>query len=409
MPPGPRGEWRAGWGVVASCAAALGTGAVLYQYVVSLFITSIEAELGWSRGDIALIGATPLLGALSAPLIGRVADRFGVRPVAIISTLIVAIAFFGLSQQGGSIAEAMAWMLLLGAAVPGTTGLVYSRAVTGWFSASRGLALGVMTSGISVSALIASPLIGQVVEAEGFRAGYLVLGLLAIGIALPAILIGVRERPVPLAEEGLAHAGEPPAKGEWRQQVKLGRFWLLAAVMLLMNIPSAGVLTQLAPLLGGKGFSVSEAAWMMSAYALSVLVGRIGVGWLFDRYPATRVAAGVTFLAAMGCIAFHGATPQAFVYFGILTVGLMQGAESDVLAYFVARMFPHRDFATVYGLQMTAGLLGTAIGVIAFGRLYDATQSYDLALMIAAAMLMVVVGLYLTLAGPMRGPLEAAH
>jgi cyanate permease len=55
---------------------------------------------------------------------------------------------------------------------------------------------------------------------------------------------------------------------------------------------------------------------------------------------------------------------------------------------------------------MTAGLIGTATGVIAFGRLYDATQSYDLALMIAAVMLLVVVGLYLALAGPMRRPLE---
>lgn len=48
-------EWRTGWSVVLSSAIGIGTGAALYQYVSSLFIAPLESELGWSRGDIALI------------------------------------------------------------------------------------------------------------------------------------------------------------------------------------------------------------------------------------------------------------------------------------------------------------------------------------------------------------------
>lgn len=409
-------EWRAGWPVVLSSACGIGTGAALYQYVSSLFIDPAQSELGWSRGDFALIGATPLIGALSAPLIGRLADRYGVRPVAIIATITIAIAFFGLSQQGGSVAEAVAWMLLLGFAVPGTTGIVYSRAVTGWFAHNRGLALGLMSSGISIGALLATPLIAWAISQGGFRGGYLGLALLALCIGLPAILLGLRERVSPAVAMPGVPSGDgppkstPPGPSPLSSLVRSRRFWLLAAVMFLVNIPSSGILTQLTPLLTDKGVARETAALLLSLYAVSVLAGRIGIGWLFDRLPAPRVAAAVTLVAAIGCIAFHSATPLAFVYAGVVTVGLMQGAETDVLAYFVSRLFDHRHFGAIYGLQVTGGMTGTAIGIIGFGQLYDRLGSYDVVLMIGAGILVIVAGLYLSLSGAMAAAqdLEAA-
>jgi predicted MFS family arabinose efflux permease len=394
-------EWRRGWPVVASSAIGIGTGAALYQYVSSLFIAPLQGDFGWSRGQISLLGATALVGAFTAPLIGRLADRYGVRPVAIAATITIALAFAGLAAQDGSIAIALAFMILFGLAVPGTTGVVYSRAVSGWFRADkgggRGLALGVMSSGISIAALIATPIIAAIIAVHGYRGGYLALAAAALFIGLPAILIGLRE-PARAAVEPVHAAPDESPAGLFRTR----RFWLLVAIMFLVNVPSTGILTQLAPLLTGKGFSTGTAAALMAAYAASVLVGRIGIGWLFDRLPAPRVAFAVTFIAALGCTTFHSATPVAFVYAGVVTVGLMQGAETDVLAYFVGRMFPLKHFSAVYGGVVTASLFGTATGIVGFGALHDATQSYDLALMIAAVMLMTVAALYLLTAKPMR-------
>lgn len=397
-------EWRAGWSVVLSSAIGIGTGAALYQYVSSLFIAPLESELGWSRGDIALIGATPLIGALSAPLIGRIADRYGIRPVAITATIFISIAFAGLSTVDGSVSQALLWMLLLGLAVPGTTGVVYSRAISGWFAVSRGLALGLMSSGISIGALLATPVVARVIEAYGFRGGYLTLAGIALLIGLPAILLGLRERR-DVQDSQLDDAAPPsdnPPLPPIAPLLRTGRFWLLATIMFLVNIPSSGILTQLAPLLTGKGLSTGTAAFLMSIYAVSVLAGRIGIGWLFDRLPAARVAAIVTLVSAFGCLSFLSATPMAFVAFGVITVGLMQGAETDVLAYFVSRLFDHCHFSGIYGLQVTGSLTGTAVGVVGFGQLYDMFGGYDAVLTIGAAMLMLVAALYLLCDKPMR-------
>ena len=397
-------EWRAGWSVVLSSAIGIGTGAALYQYVSSLFIAPLEYELGWSRGDVALIGATPLIGALSAPLIGRIADRYGIRPVAIASTIVFAAAFAGLSTVDGTVWQAVAWMLLLGLIVPGTTGIVYSRAISSWFTASRGLALGLMSSGVSIGALIATPVVARVIEEHGFRGGYLTLAGIALLIGLPAILLGLRERreePDAIGSDNDAPSNSQPLP-PLAPLLRTRRFWLLVAIMFLVNIPSSGILTQLAPLLTGKGLSIDTAAFLMATYAVSVLAGRIGIGWLFDRLPAARVAAIVTLVSAFGCLSFLSATPMAFVAFGVVTVGLMQGAETDVLAYFVARLFDHRHFSSIYGLQVTGGMLGTAVGVIGFGQLYDLFGGYDVVLTIGAAMLMLVAALYLLCDRSMR-------
>ena len=80
----------------------------------------------------------------------------------------------------------------------------------------------------------------------------------------------------------------------------------------------------------------------------------------------------------------------------------MQGAETDVLAYFVARLFDHRHFSGIYGLVVTAGMTGTAAGVIGFGQIYDIFGGYDAALTIGAATLMLVAALYLLCDKPMR-------
>ena len=156
----------------------MGVGAGL-QYVSSLFIESLEHAFGWSRGDIATAAAIGLLGALSAPLIGIIADRVGVMRVAIGCLLLVALAYVGLACMTGELWQFMACVSLLALAAPGSASLVFSRAINGWFDKSRGLALGVMASGLSVATFALSPVLRGIIEEHGFRTGYLTLAAAA--------------------------------------------------------------------------------------------------------------------------------------------------------------------------------------------------------------------------------------
>ncbi len=140
-----------------------------------------------------------------------------------------------------------------------------------------------------------------------------------------------------------------------------------------------------------------QTAPLIAMYSVVVLIARIGIGWLFDRTDARHVSAIVTLAAAVGCLMFYSGAPGWMVIMAIVCVGLMQGLELDAIAYFVARHFDRDEFGLIFGMLLTISLLGTALGVVGFGMLYDATLSYDLALGLAAGGLVLALAAYLAI------------
>jgi MFS family permease len=120
---------------------------------------------------------------------------------------------------------------------------------------------------------------------------------------------------------------------------------------------------------------------VLSCFAVSVLVGRLGSGWSLDRFPTNAVASIAMVLPAIGCLLlFNGGTSLELVVAGVVLVGLSQGSESDLGAFIVAQHFPHECFGTAMGSVNAAVVTGTAFGIMLFGQSFDLTQSYDLPL-----------------------------
>lgn len=382
----------------------MATGASLYFYTSSLFILPLTEAFGWSRGDIAMGAALGLLGSLTAPFIGRMTDRFGARLVAAVSSVLIALVFAGLSQMTGPFSHFMILSALFGIVAPGMTAMTFSRAVTGWFSRARGQALGVMAAGGSIGALLFTPLIAYVLLQYGTMGGYLALAALTAFLGTPAIILGLKDRASgrkadPDADPDSPATQQKGARSTERAQVirslRSRSFIALGFAVFATNVPTSGILTQLEPLLRHNG--IAQTAPLISMYAFAVLVGRIGVGWLFDHTDARYTAALVTMTAAGGCLMFMSGAPVWMVIAAILMVGIMQGMEADAIGYFVARQFDHVHFGLLFGFLLTISILGTAVGIVGFGMLYDATQSYDLALSIAAVVLVIAFAGYLSI------------
>jgi predicted MFS family arabinose efflux permease len=386
-----RDEWRSGWPVVAVAAVGMATGAGLYHYVSSLFILALETEFGWSRGDISNASAFGLLGTFSAPAIGRAADRWGARRIALVCILGMAACFLALSAMSGIYWHFLAITAVLGAAAPGCTTLIYGRAVNSWFDRGKGMALGITAAGMSIGAMLFSPLVRAMIAQHGSSGGYLTLAALMGCIALPLVALGLKEnRTVEAGKSRESAAAEP----SWYSANKR-TFWILAIAIFAANAPAAGVLTQFEPLVAEHG--IDDPTPYLTLFAISVLIGRIAIGALFDRFDARRVAALVTLAGITGSVMLTTEAPASLVPLAIVLIGFLQGAETDVLAYFVARHFGARSFGSAYGTLLSISMIGTAAGVIGFGQLFDAYGSYDIALVAAGVLLIPAVAAYLLL------------
>jgi MFS family permease len=407
-------EWKRGWPVVASAAAAIATGGALWGYVSSLFVEGITKEFGWTRGDLAAVSAFAAIGGLSAPFLGWASDRYGARPVAIFGTLALAAMYLGLTAARSKF-EFQLFAIGIGAFITASGALVVARPVIQWFDASRGLALGVATLGASVAGIVAPIAVQALVAEHGWRAGYYALAASAAFLCVPVVFLFIRERPGAHAaheDEALAALhGAPPVlpRMTWRQVLGRPAFWLLAAALFAVNVAGSGLLSQMAVLLQDKGIRADLAALGISIFAASIIVGRLGCGFLLDRRPPELVACAFTLVPALGCAALIGGEISFFVAAAaVACAGLQQGSETDVIAYFVSRVYGAVNFGLAYGMIVTVGIAGTVSGSLLFGLTHDRTGSYDLALA-AASVLFVGAAWALLSLGPLRPSPQGSH
>ena len=398
-------EWRTGWRIVAGAAAGMGTGIGLYLVVRSLFVVHLTKEFGWSRGDIGVAGTVAFVtGALMLPIVGRMIDRFGYRPVVLVCVPAMSLLYLAIALQPGPFRIHLLLMVWGGIFGGGTAAISYTRPLIAAFRRRRGLALGLATAGTSITAMVVPPIIAAVIAGYGWRAGLYMMAAITtlIGLPLSLALIGkaptARRAPI---------AASSPRDAALRDAIRTPRFWLLALAFASVNIPGAGVVAQLAPMLSDKGLAEETAALVMSVYASGLLLGRLLTGFSLDRLPAPLVAAPMTLIPAVGIMLLRAPTLSfAMAAAAVLMIGLQQGSEVDLLAYIVSRTFGVDHYGTIYGALGVAGAVSTAASFVFFGKVHDLTGSYDIALTVGAVAF--CVGAVAFTAGGRAGRLEAA-
>ncbi len=363
-------EWRRGWRVVLGGALAAATGVNLLYYVFSLFIPYLQAETSWTLGEFSRLQALVGVGSLAAPAVGWAMDRWGFRRVYAIGMALLGAFYILLAAIPLVPALFGVTVFVTGLVGLMTTSIAYTRAVSGWFLQHRGFALALTATGLSASAVLFPPLFERILALEGWRGGYVALGVLALSIGLPAILLLIREEP-----SALTAASEPGA-GQTRF---LGSpaFWLLCVALMGVNLPGSGMLSQMAPMLIEEGLTIGQAAIGISTFAVGQVVGRLGCGWCLDRFDPPRVGFLFTLVPAIGAALLWGTDGSLWVaLFAVAAVGVQQGAEIDLLAFFVARRFGLARYGSIYGWLQAAGWAATIGGILLFGQVHDWTGNY---------------------------------
>lgn len=375
------GEWRLGWRIVLAAGVGAAAGLILYPFIASLFIQHHTAAFKWTRGDASYASIASLIAGSLAPLVGRLADKVGVRPVIIIGAIGFAGACIGMSLQNGNIWLYYALTFLLVFFGLGTTSITWARTINAVFVRSRGLALSTALSSVTLTAAITPPLMNHVMETHGWRAGWVMLGAMAIAGSLLGLMLLPKVKPRPEATVNSFRLGEA---------TRTPAFWLLVAGMFIINIPSGGLMAQMAALLGDKKLDGATVASVLSAFAISVFVGRLIAGFCLDRFPTQLVTFIAMGVPAAGCLMLLG--PSAFmplVIAGIALAGLSQGAEGDVGPFLIARYFGLKAFGALMGCVNAAVVTGTGIGGVLFAQTHDFTNSYDVALWAGAGCFLV--------------------
>lgn len=337
-----------------------------------VFIGPLEKEFGWRTDEIsAALAVRFALFGLMGPFAAAFMNRFGVRRVVLTALTIIASALAASLVMG----EVWQLVLLWGVVVGIGTGLMAmvlgATVAMRWFSARRGLVLGLLTASTASGQLMFVPTLAKLTEVYGWRAAVLlVCG--AIVVAALAVLALMRDRPqdvdLPLygEDEVTRHI---PAGGSFAasliaplrilgEAAQSAVFWVLFGTFFICGLSTSGLIqTHFIPLCGDYGLAATTAAGMLALMGVFDFFGTLGSGWLSDRFDSRWLL---------------------FWYYGLRGLSLMYLPYSDftILGLTLFAMFYGLDWvATVPPtVKLTAERFGDGKANVVFGWIFAGHQ-----------------------------------
>jgi MFS family permease len=164
----------AGWLVVFGSTLALivGNGPIIL-FTFGVLLQPISAEFGWPRGSLATaVVVSHITGAVMMPFVGMLVDRFGVKRIALPAIALFAATTAYAGMLGNNLMAFIVLYGFLGLFGAGHSTLIYARAVSTWFDARRGLALGITLAGIGIGAAVIPKYTHYFVANYGWREAY---------------------------------------------------------------------------------------------------------------------------------------------------------------------------------------------------------------------------------------------
>ncbi len=348
-------------------------------YAWSAWVPALKGVHGITGGQAGLIfGVAIAVFTSAAVFAGRVMERRGPRLVASIGAVLFGAGYLASSYSGGS----FGWLLAsLGVLVGLGTGFGYVcplATCVRWFPEHKGLITGVAVAGFGGGAILLSGLAGHWLSSgmpvlEAFRLVGVSYGAVALAAAL---LLRIPE----------ASAGPPQPLVPVRTLFGSREFWALAAGMFAGTFGGLLVVGNLGPMGLAAGLPSKSAILSIQVFAAGNAAGRVGWGWLYDRFGRSVLPASLlAILLAILALSAAGSA-GAFLMLAALA-GFCFGACFVVYAAQVANVFGAAHLGGVYPIIFLAygfaGLTGPATG----GAIADRTGSFDAAVAIACAIL----------------------
>jgi MFS family permease len=375
-------EFRNGWRVLLLALVGVGTSvSAAPLYAFGALVLPLQEAFGWSRGEIQAAMTFQFAAAVVAlQFAGGLNKRWGLRRVTLLSLPLLAVAYLLLTLNRGSLWQFYAGFTLLAFAGLGTMQVTWTQLVNLWFERNRGLALAIILCGTGLAAMVLPSAVTWATAQWGWRAGFWLLASMPLLVTLPLALFWLRS-PFDLGagRAGAAALRQATLVGmSFRQALGQGRFWIVNAALLLAVMAVVGMVTNAVPIMRDYGLSAAEASRAFGAFGVSLVVGRIAVGYLIDRLWAPGVALVVLSMPSIGCYLYAtaGADP-AMLTLGSMLIGLGAGAEMDLAAFLVARYFGMRDYSRIFSLHLGIVSAGSSLAPLLFAQLLDRTGSYS--------------------------------
>jgi MFS family permease len=375
-----------GWYITITLAITETVSWGILYYAFSVFITPMEAELGWSRGELTGGFSLMLLmtGVMAFP-VGAWLDKHGSRFLMTVGSLCASLLVIAWSQVTDLATFYMIWAALgvCGAAI------LYEPAfavIATWFTRRRSTALTVVTFAAGFASTIFIPLSDVLLTQFGWRDAVAVLGiLLAVTTILPHAFV-LRRRPSDLGllpdgdDQRLMEARPPVPSLSLATALRSRFFWMLTLAFSLSYLSAMAIRVHFIPFLIDNGIDASTAALASGAIGITQVLGRVIFVPIEMRLSGRLLVATVFGLQAGAMFALLWGSSMLAIGIFIVVFGVSFGANTLARPSIVADVFGSASYGRISSIMAIFLTASATIAPVVAGFMYDHYQNYNLVL-----------------------------
>ena len=343
-----------------------------------LFLEPISTTLQIGRETFALsIGLVNLLWGVLAPFTGALADKFGLKRVAIVGALLYSGGILILSNSA-SPQELLLGGIIIGSGLSGLGFTVILGAV-GKFAPpeKRGTALGLTTMGGSIGMFLGVPVTGTFIQSFGWSGA--LLGLAAISLVMIPLVYGlVQNDKIRNQNNQTNDAGERLSE-VLSHALKSKNFLLLVCGFFICGFHVNFIVAHLPAFISDMSLPGNVATTSLALIGFANIFGVALAGRLGDKYKKNDVLVALYALRALAFIIYL-ITPITVISTLIFTfvLGILWLGTVPLTSGLVATFFGPKYMSMLYGIVFFSHQLGGFVSSWMGGWIFDLTGDYNI-------------------------------
>jgi len=368
-----------------------------------VFFKPLQTEFGWTSAETSgAFSLSMVVFALLSIIMGGLNDRLGPRVVVTVCGFFFGLGCLLMSQISTLWHIYVFFGVMIGIGRGGIRVPLLST-VTRWFAKRRGLMIGIVLAGVGIGRLIAPLVFVRLIVDYGWRFTYVVTGITLLIVILIAAQF-LRRDPT---QKGLLPYGKVENKGEQqyfkseteslslKEAILTAQFWLFFMIWACFGFFICAVMVHIVPHAIDLGISTISAANILATIGGTSIIGNLALGSLGDRIGNRKVyLIGFILSSAALCLLVF-ATELWMLYLFAVVLGFAEGGMGAQSPPLLARLFGLDSHGLLLGVVGVGFRIGSALGPIVTGYIFDLTGSYQVAFWVCA--FTGVVGLILSL------------
>jgi sugar phosphate permease len=392
----PRTPFYYGWLILGITSLATFCATGVSQVVLGGIQVYITDDTGWDPSTLSYAAtAGTWCSGLIAPLIGRLADRYGPRWLMPVGLLIAGVCYLMLSGVSAVWQFYLAYVVVRAVSNSVLIGLVPRTAAVNFFRRRRNIALAMVSTFRPIAGAINIQLFALIALTQTWREVFRYLGIFGFALIIPVILL-MRRRPEDIGllpdGAGASPATQPSPGGRgspvpipspetsWtvREATRTRTYWLIVATACVGTLASSSVGFSMVPyLVEGAGLSVAAAAGVLS-FGTVLSIANVGWGVLSDHFTprrclmVTMVGSG----ALLGYLTMVDSLTEALVF--ALVWGVFSGAVGSMENMMLAQYYGRESYGSLLGMLAPFQTAALGLGPSLSSMLRSFSGSYDM-------------------------------